>query len=72
MKKWLTLLIVFFVACCHTGDFREYCNDDGTCNAPTLECSMERCDTKSAPVTLSHDCASREDCLLQGLHRAVW
>lgn len=41
----LFILCIFIVAC-HTGNFREECNKDGSCNNANLVCLNGWCETK--------------------------
>jgi len=45
------LFIVLLLVGCHTGNFEEECNKDGSCNAPGLECGWGgKCRVKEPPA----------------------
>lgn len=49
MKKIVFTLLL--LAGCHTGDFGEKCNKDGSCNSPTLACNAwDECKPKPEPA----------------------
>ena len=59
MKK--LIIATLFLAGCHTGDFGERCNKDGSCNAAGLECYYSECSVKRAPER-PKNCAYESEC----------
>lgn len=44
-------LVALFLIGCHTGNFDETCNKDGSCNSQNLECGIyDKCVVKQPPA----------------------
>lgn len=61
MRPAWALFAVLIIGC-HTGDFDQDCNKDGSCNSPNLECkSWGRCGVKDPPHTPGR-CSYESEC----------
>lgn len=53
--------LCFLIISCHSGDFREQCNKDGSCNGKNLKCIDGWCELKP-PSVESDNCIYESDC----------
>ena len=68
MKKLASLLFLLVACNSHTGDLREHCNPDGTCNSTNTSCQSDLmgegyyCFLKPAPPDPNRKCYYESEC----------
>lgn len=63
MKRFCALLVLLASCHSHTGDLKEDCNKDGTCNSPELMCGIfGECHFKPMLETGPRRCSYESEC----------